>query len=197
MMNKIKSVIFIMNSPRFLLHIIIFLLSKNKDVIICDIKKAIEHHLIHLSSFEGLLYLLTFDRYFRNVFYYRIGYKSYFCKWWAKPHPTFTIGTYTPIGKGFLAIHPFSTIIHAKSIGDNLIIKNDVTIGSTSNGLPVIMNNVEINVGAIIIGDIIIGNNVVVGAGAVVTKNIPDYCTVIGNPAFIIRSNGLKVKQLL
>jgi len=38
-----------------------------------------------------------------------------------------------------------------------------------------------------IIGGIEIGRRAVVGAGAVVTKNVPDYAVVAGNPAKIIR----------
>ena len=37
-----------------------------------------------------------------------------------------------------------------------------------------------------------IGNNCIVGAGAVVTKDVPDFSIVAGNPATIIRS-GIEV----
>lgn len=47
------------------------------------------------------------------------------------------------------------------------------------------------------IGDITIGNNVVIGAGSVVTKSVPDNCTVVGNPARIIRRDGIKVNESL
>ena len=43
------------------------------------------------------------------------------------------------------------------------------------------------------LGDIIIGNHVIVGAGCVVVKNLPDNCTVIGNPARIVKLNGERV----
>ena len=42
-------------------------------------------------------------------------------------------------------------------------------------------------------GNVTIGNNVIIGAGCVVTKDLPDNCTVVGNPARIVRLNGVKV----
>lgn len=54
----------------------------------------------------------------------------------------------------------------------HLTIGNDVWIGSRVT----ILGNVEK-----------IGNGVIIGAGSVVTKSIPDYAIVAGNPAKIIR----------
>ena len=36
-------------------------------------------------------------------------------------------------------------------------------------------------------GGVTVGNNVIVGAGSVVTKNVPDWCVVAGNPARIVK----------
>lgn len=52
------------------------------------------------------------------------------------------------------------------------IVGSNVRIGSNSTILPVK-----------------IGNNSIIGAGAVVTKNVPENCTVAGNPAKIIRKS--------
>lgn len=41
--------------------------------------------------------------------------------------------------------------------------------------------------GALILPGITIGTGAVVGAGAVVTKDVPDYAVVVGNPARIIK----------
>lgn len=59
---------------------------------------------------------------------------------------------------------------HPKTKGD-VIIGNDVWIGT----------------GALILSGVTIGDGAVVGAHAVVTKNVPPYAIVGGNPAKIIR----------
>ena len=44
----------------------------------------------------------------------------------------------------------------------------------------------SIGANAVILSDIRIGTHAVIGAGAVVTKDVPDYAVVCGNPAQII-----------
>ena len=41
--------------------------------------------------------------------------------------------------------------------------------------------------GAKILGNITIGDNVRIGAGAVVIEDVPDDCTVVGNPGRIVK----------
>jgi len=48
-------------------------------------------------------------------------------------------------------------------------------------------NDVWIGRSAIVLGGITIGDGAVIGAGSVVTKNVPAYAIVAGNPARIIR----------
>lgn len=102
------------------------------------------------------------------------------------------------IDGGLFFCHGFSTIVVAKSIGKRCWINQQVTIGYNSQwGGSVIGDNVHIFAGALVIGDIIIGNNVVIGAGAVVVKDVPDNCTVVGNPARIVKRNGVTVNESL
>ncbi|MGC8801844.1 MAG: acyltransferase [Chloroflexus sp.] len=54
--------------------------------------------------------------------------------------------------------------------------------------------------GAIILDGVNIGKNAVVGAGSVVTKDIPDYCVAVGNPARVVRdlrADPLPLKQVV
>ena len=54
-------------------------------------------------------------------------------------------------------------------------------------GQVIIMNDCWIGNGVIMLGGITIGNGAVVAAGAVVTKDVPPYAIVAGNPAKVIR----------
>lgn len=51
-----------------------------------------------------------------------------------------------------------------------------------------IKKNASIGANATILPGIVIGEGAMVGAGAVVTKDVPAYSTVVGNPARIIKN---------
>ncbi len=139
-----------------------------------------------------LLKLLRGDMYYRSLFYFRVGFL--FTKlfgWYAKGAPNFILSA--DIGPGVYVAHPFSTIVYAKTIGKNLTLHQNTTIGVKRDGFneyrPEIGDNVIIGAHACIIGNIRIGNNVVIGAGSVVVKDIPDNCVVAGNPSKILYQN--------
>jgi hypothetical protein len=46
-----------------------------------------------------------------------------------------------------------------------------------------------IGAGAVVLPGVRIGDNAVVAAGSVVTKDVPDHCLVMGNPARIVRES--------
>ncbi len=102
------------------------------------------------------------------------------------------------IGEGFIIQHGFSTGIFAERMGKNCQVWQNVTIGRNGkNRSPRLGNNVKVCANSCVIGDIEIGDNVIVGAGSVVTKNVPSNTTVVGNPARIVRRNGVRVNEKL
>lgn len=90
-------------------------------------------------------------------------------------------------------MHPMNSYINAKSVGRDLSILHNVTIGKSKGELPTIGDNVFIGCGACVLGGINVGNNVYIGANCVVVKDTPDNCTIVGNLAYIVKLNGKRV----
>ena len=183
-------------SPFLIPHICLYITKKR--VLNSDISVAYNYReWDRKADVLSFLHLIITDKWFRTIFYYRIGKMSRFILY-PPPCPDFIIDRRCVIGKGLLGIHPFSTIINALSIGNNFIVRNNITIGSDNEGgRPIIGDNVVIYVNSCVFGKIKIGNNVVIGAGTVLKKSVPDNCVVIGNPARIIKKDGKKVKITL
>lgn len=59
----------------------------------------------------------------------------------------------------------------------------------------IVRHSASIGSNATILCGITIGKNALVAAGAVVTKDVPDYCVVAGNPARIIRKCGVSIRK--
>ena len=87
------------------------------------------------------------------------------------------------IGGGLVFQHGFSTIIAAKTIGENCKFFQQVTVGYNGEKAPIICDNVTVCAGAIVIGDVHVGSDATIGAGAVVTKDVITGTTVVGVPA--------------
>lgn len=64
--------------------------------------------------------------------------------------------------------------------------------GSQPEQAVIIGDDVWIGTRAIILPGVTIGRGAIVGAGAIVTKDVPEYAIVGGNPARIIRYRGTK-----
>lgn len=101
-------------------------------------------------------------------------------------HPGAQIGRRVFIDHGDGVVIGETTII-----GDDVTIYQGVTLGGTGKHTgkrhPTILNGVTIGAGAKVLGPITIGNNSKVGAGAIVLKDVPDDCTVVGNPGRIVK----------
>jgi len=100
-----------------------------------------------------------------------------------RPHPTLIFHP-DSLGPGCFILHGDSTMVGAKSIGQNFVVGQHVVVWYRGqNELPTIGDDVSIYVGAIVIGDIRIGDGATVGAGAVVASDVPSGATVVPLPA--------------
>lgn len=104
------------------------------------------------------------------------------------------------IGYGFMIDHGMGVVIgETTKIGNNVTLYHDVTLGGRKlydkNGKklekrhPTVGNNVTIGSGAQILGPITLGNNVKIGSNAIVIDDIPDNCTVVNKPAYIVKKS--------
>lgn len=84
-------------------------------------------------------------------------------------------------------------INHRASIDHECVLFNGVHIapGATLCGCVEIGEFSFIGAGAVILPRVKIGKNSIIGAGSVVIKDVPDFCTVVGNPARIIKRRSL------
>ena len=97
---------------------------------------------------------------------------------------------------GLYIQHGFSTIIAARSIGENCHINQQVTIGYNGSESSIIGNNVTVTAGAIVIGNVSIGDNSIIGAGTVVTKDVPERAIVVGSSARTLRVKEYQVLNM-
>lgn len=107
-----------------------------------------------------------------------------------------TIGDKTIIGIG-------CTVIGPVKIGNQVMLAQNIVISGLNHGYEeisiapseqktvtnpiVISDRVWIGANSVVTAGVTIGKHSIVGAGSIVTKNIPDYCVVVGNPAKIIK----------
>lgn len=83
------------------------------------------------------------------------------------------------------ASHPFLDVNDPRKIGDRL----------NADQTPIeIGDNTLIGFGVAILPNVRIGKHCVVGANCAVTRDVPDYCVVAGNPATIVLRYDLKQK---
>ena len=144
------------------------------------------------SVLYAVCWAMAMNPYFLTLFYWRLKGGAQYLRILKADESSFHLYC-GEIGHNLMMFHPYSTIIHARKIGDNVIIRNNTTIGDKDDDwskVPTIGNNVNIGPGSIIFGDITIGDNVVIGAGTLVNKDIPENSVVVGNPFRIICSRG-------
>lgn len=169
---------------------------RSRRFINTDLDREMKSEGLNGGHFLGLIYFLHNNRYFRTIFYHRLGAViSFLIGWWRPGDRYFIISKTTIIGEGAYFAHPYATVINAKSIGCNFSCRHLTTIGNKRDNdnvsRPIIGDNVSLGANVTIIGNIRIGDNVTIGAGSVVVKDIPNNAVAVGNPAKIIRYNGM------
>ena len=95
------------------------------------------------------------------------------------------------VGRRVKLEHFGGMVLIARSIGDDVVIRQNTTFGVRSVGSlyanPVIGDHADIGVGAVILGDVTVGEHAVVGANAVVLDDVPAYGTAVGAPARTVK----------
>ena len=105
------------------------------------------------------------------------------------------------IGKNLFIDHGMGVVIGETSkIGNNVTIYHGVTLGGISPAEdshsqidvkrhPTISDNVIIGSGAQVLGPILVNKGARIGANAVILKEVPEFATMVGNPAKNISTN--------
>ena len=111
----------------------------------------------------------------------------------------FTVGDHVGLGKNFKSLNRIVTIDDYLLMGEDVLFlggghhidRTDIPMGEQGNKEPSplhIAGDVWIGARAIVLpGCKRIGHGAVIGAGSVVTKDVPDWAVVGGNPATVIR----------
>lgn len=106
------------------------------------------------------------------------------------------IGNQTRVGIGNTIIGPVS-IGNQVNIGQNVLIsglnhqyedvKRTIAVQGIKMAPITIADDVWIGGNAVILSGVHIGQHAVIGAGSVVTKDVPSYSVVVGNPAKVVK----------
>lgn len=96
-----------------------------------------------------------------------------------------------PVGRRVRLDHFGGMILGARSIGTDVIIRQNTTLGISSpddlNAKPIIKDDVQIGAGAVIVGNIVIEQGARIGANAVVTRDVPPGAIAGGIPARVLK----------
>ena len=91
------------------------------------------------------------------------------------------------------SIHMAAIVGHESTIGHSVFIAHAVSIsGACSVG-----DGTFIGTNATLLPRVSIGRWATIGAGAVVTKDVPDYAVVVGNPAKVVRFNDARYRDAM
>ncbi|MGP0066210.1 MAG: serine O-acetyltransferase [Isosphaeraceae bacterium] len=95
------------------------------------------------------------------------------------------------LGRRVRIWHHGGIVLHARSIGDDVCLRQNTTFGlasrSRGRAIPTIGDRADIGCGACVLGAVTVGHDSIIGANAVVVTDIPPYATAVGIPARVIK----------
>ena len=105
-----------------------------------------------------------------------------------------------PVGRRVRIWHHSGMVLHARSIGNDVHIRQNTTFGVAHRGqneaLPVIEDGADIGCNVCILGNVRIGAGAVVGAGSVVLTDVPPGTVAVGVPARVLPARELTDSKL-
>jgi serine O-acetyltransferase len=179
-------------------HVALWRLGPRRDLIDLDLKRWSQAFLQRPEGDAGVrtfLFLMIHFPEYRTLFYHRLGEAASLVRFLSPPMESLTL-VCPDIGPGLIIQHGVASIIVAERIGAYCWINQQVTLGTgPKSGFPTLDDHVRIAPGAKILGKVRIGDHSIVGANAVVTKDVPPNVSVVGVPAYIMRRDGVRVRE--
>ena len=102
-----------------------------------------------------------------------------------RPLPTLHLNC-AEIGPGLFIEHGFATTLTARTVGRDCRVNQQVTVGHTGRGQPVIGDRVSIGAGAVVVGPVTVGGDACIGANATVVRDVPPGAVMLA-PAAVAR----------
>ncbi|MBT1169959.1 hypothetical protein [Bifidobacterium sp. SO4] len=205
--SLVKRVIVALNCWRLIIPALLYLTDKDfRDIIAEDLPRHMYSESGSTVSLYWFCHALVFRQPFRAVCYLRMrngGHNTARQIQEIVMPNAMHIEVTGDIGPGLVIYHGHDVILHCDSAGKNLAVYQMVTVGrnpSRKRGerdIPVFGDDVTIYTHSVVVGGITVGNNVTIAAGAIVLGDIPDNCVVAGNPARIVKREGLRVDEPL
>ena len=99
-------------------HAILYLLSSKKKEIYEDTMADMAFRSANITGISAVLYVLLLDRYYRSLFYYRIGFPSFLVSWLWRGDSSFSITAKNIMGETVRKLRPepaFTQAIRPKS----------------------------------------------------------------------------------